>query len=63
MDFTIGYAVGNVVPCCTECNLAKNSSFTYAEMLLLGRIIGEIKAKRQANSESHETRLGCPRKY
>src|SRR5581483_11529056 len=36
MDFTIGYAVGNVVPCCTECNLAKNSSFTYAEMLLLG---------------------------
>ncbi len=49
MDSRLAYFVGNVVPCCTDCNAAKNANFTYEEMLILGKTIAEIKATRDAN--------------
>lgn len=42
-----GYTVENVVPCCTQCNQSKNSYFTLDEMLLIGKVIKEIKDKRK----------------
>ncbi len=42
-----GYIMSNVVPCCSDCNRAKGASFTYAEMLMIGKAIAAVKACRQ----------------
>jgi hypothetical protein len=65
-DSQIGYTPSNVVPCCIDCNLAKNESFSYDEMLLLGAVIRDIKLRRQERGQSepeHQRSIGCPRKY
>lgn len=42
-----GYSLENCVPCCRPCNVAKNSTFSYAEMLLIGASIREVWKRRQ----------------
>jgi len=41
-----GYVIDNVVPCCTECNCAKNANFTKSEMEIIGKSINEVKGNR-----------------
>ncbi len=42
-----GYHSGGVVPCCTDCNLAKNDNFTYEEFLVIGAAIRQVKLARE----------------
>ena len=41
-----GYHLDNVVSCCPECNIVRNSIFTPEEMKLIGKVIREIKLTR-----------------
>lgn len=50
IDNTKGHTKDNVVPCCIECNTARNIYFTYEEMRRIGRVIAEIKAARPKNT-------------
>lgn len=43
---TAGHAKNNVVPCCHDCNTSRMNRFSYAEMLILGKAIKEIKQLR-----------------
>lgn len=47
IDNTKGHTKDNVIPCCVECNTARNNYFTYSEMLELGKAIARIKKKRK----------------
>lgn len=47
IDNTKGHTKDNVVPCCIECNSARNNYFTYDEMRRLGKTIAEIKKARK----------------
>ena len=46
IDNSKGHTKDNVVPCCYECNCARNTNFTFDEMRIIGRAIAEIKANR-----------------
>jgi hypothetical protein len=46
IDNKIGHTIDNCVPCCKECNIARMDNFTHEEMIILGKTIKEIKAKR-----------------
>jgi hypothetical protein len=46
IDNSKGHTKDNVVPCCIECNTARNNYFTYDEMRRIGRTIAEIKKER-----------------
>ncbi len=46
IDNNKGHSKDNVVPCCIECNTARNNYFTYEEMRRLGKTIAEIKKDR-----------------
>ena len=52
IDPTLGYVLGNVAPCCTVCNRAKQDYFTYAEMKKLGSLIAEIRQNRRKEAKS-----------
>ena len=41
-----GHTKDNIVPCCFECNCAKNDNFSYEEMLIIGKTIAKVKAQR-----------------
>ena len=41
-----GHTKDNVVPCCYDCNCARNNNFSYEEMKVLGKTIREIKNNR-----------------
>ncbi len=41
-----GYVLGNVIPCCTQCNIARGANFTVEEMLVIGEAIARVKAAR-----------------
>lgn len=47
IDNSRGHTKDNVVPCCIECNTARNDFFTYEEMRILGTKIAEIKQSRK----------------
>ena len=47
IDNAKGHTKDNVVPCCIECNTARNNYFSYEEMMRLGKTIAEIKASRK----------------
>lgn len=47
IDNSKGHTKDNVVPCCIECNTARNNYFTYEEMKRLGQTIREIKNNRK----------------
>ena len=42
----LGHTKNNVVPCCIECNVARNNYFTFDEMKILGQTIKMIKHSR-----------------
>lgn len=46
IDNSKGHIKSNVVPCCYSCNIVRNNTFTYKEMLLLGKTIKQIKENR-----------------
>lgn len=46
IDNSKGHTKDNVVPCCFDCNCARNNNFSYEEMIILGKTISEIKSKR-----------------
>lgn len=47
IDNNDGHTMNNSVPCCYDCNCARNNNFTHEEMLILGKTIREIKNKRE----------------
>jgi len=47
IDNNKGHTMDNVVPCCVECNAARNKYFTHEEMKEIGKVIGEIKRRRK----------------
>lgn len=49
IDNSKGHTKDNTVPCCYECNCARNNNFTYDEMLQIGKVIRDIKLKRKNN--------------
>ena len=46
IDNNKGHTKDNVVPCCYDCNCARNNNFSYEEMKVLGKTIREIKNNR-----------------
>lgn len=46
LDNNLPHIKSNCIPCCMECNVARNNHFTYEEMLILGKAIREIKLNR-----------------
>lgn len=50
IDNDKGHNKENVVPCCIECNTARNNYFTYNEMRILGITIRQIKEQRKNNN-------------
>lgn len=46
IDNNKGHTKDNVVPCCIECNTARNNYFSFEEMKLLGQTIRQIKQSR-----------------
>lgn len=47
IDNSIGHTMDNVVPCCYECNCARNDNFSHDEMKILGQAIKQIKQQRK----------------
>lgn len=41
-----GHTKDNVVPCCFDCNCARNNRFTHEEMFIIGQAIKKIKEAR-----------------
>lgn len=52
IDNHFGHTKDNVVPCCYECNCARNNNFTHEEMLILGKAIKQIKEQREQNNRN-----------
>lgn len=46
IDNNRGHIVDNVVPCCVDCNKARNENFSFDEMKIIGKTIREIKQAR-----------------
>ena len=49
VDNSLGHVIGNVVPCCYECNCARMNNFTHAEMFIIGTAIKEVRRIRNEN--------------
>lgn len=47
IDNNKGHTKCNVVPCCYECNCARNNNFTHEEMKVIGETIKKIKENRK----------------
>lgn len=47
IDNNFGHTKDNVVPCCYECNCARNNNFSHEEMFVLGKAIKQIKEQRE----------------
>lgn len=43
IDNSKGHTEKNCVPCCFECNTARNTHFTYEEMFIIGKAIKQVK--------------------
>ena len=52
IDNSKGHTLDNIVPCCYECNCARNNNFTHEEMKLIGKVIHDIKEQRKQNEYS-----------
>lgn len=52
IDNNIGHLKTNVVPCCYECNCARNRNFTFEEMKEIGLAIKKVKQKRLSNENN-----------
>lgn len=51
IDNSRGHTKDNTVPCCYECNCARNNNFTFEEMKLIGSTIKTIKENRKNNKK------------
>jgi len=50
------HTIGNCIPCCGVCNMARQNLFTIDEMKILGATIAQIKVKREdPNKKPEET--------
>ena len=49
IDNSKGHTKDNVVPCCFECNCARNNNFTVDEMKIIGQAIKKVKEARNNN--------------
>lgn len=47
-----GYVNGNVVPCCKNCNIMKNSFLTYSEMLVAMKAIKRLRKRNDEDVSS-----------
>ena len=47
VDNSKGHIKENVVPCCYECNCAKNDNFSFDEMKIIGKTISLVKSRRE----------------
>lgn len=47
IDNSKGHTKDNVVPCCFDCNCARNNNFSYEEMFIIGKTIAKIKENRK----------------
>lgn len=47
IDNSKGHTKDNVVPCCIECNTARNNNFSFDEMKIIGATIRQIKLGRK----------------
>ena len=52
IDNSRGYEPGNVVPCCTACNLIRGDILTHEQMLMIGPQLMEFRLEREAASRS-----------
>ena len=50
IDNSKGHTKDNVIPCCYDCNCARNDNFTVGEMKIIGRAIREVKKHRVTNA-------------
>ena len=46
IDNSKGHTKDNVVPCCYECNCARNNNFSFEEMKIIGKAIKQVKESR-----------------
>lgn len=46
IDNSVGHTDNNCVPCCYECNIARNNNFSHEEMFIIGETIRQVKLKR-----------------
>lgn len=51
IDNNCGHTKDNVVPCCYECNCARNNNFSFEEMKIIGAAIKKVKELRTLNYE------------
>ncbi len=58
IDSSIGHTIKNSIPCCKECNIAKLDSFSYNEMLIIGKAIKEVKDKRLKSNSPEYIKTG-----
>lgn len=42
-----GHTMDNVVPCCFDCNCARNNRFSHEEMFVIGKAIRQVKENRK----------------
>lgn len=54
IDNTKGHTKNNVIPCCYECNCARNNNFSFEEMMVIGKTIGEVKRNRGLQRKNPE---------
>jgi hypothetical protein len=47
IDNSKGHTIENCVPCCKECNIARNNNFSFEEMKIIGETIKLVKNSRQ----------------
>lgn len=47
IDNKKGHTKDNIVPCCFECNCAKNDNFSFDEMRIIGKAIAKVKEQRE----------------
>ena len=57
IDNTEGHTKANVVPCCYECNCARNANFSFEEMRILGKTIEKIKQSRGVEKKNPESNV------
>ena len=46
IDNNKGHTKDNVVPCCYDCNCARNNNFSFEEMKIIGKTIRKVKESR-----------------
>lgn len=49
IDNSKGHTKDNVIPCCYECNCARNNNFSVDEMKIIGQAIRKVKESRNNN--------------